>query len=169
MNIITIIKDFAVQRGHFTLTSGKTSDYYIDIKKLITDPTSLTHVTDMISSRINDVDKIAGVELGSVPLISVVSVKKNLPMIIIRKQTKEHGTKVPFEGSIQKGDKIAIIEDVTTTGDSVIRCIDLLKIHGAKIQSVIRVVDRNEGAKEKIEKLGIKFEYLANLEDLGLK
>ncbi len=166
--IIDIIKEKAVKRGEFTLTSGKKSNYYIDIKQVITDPSSLDLITDKISKKINQVDKIAGVELGAIPLLSVVCVKKKLPMLIIRKKIKDHGTKLPYEGNLKKGETISIIEDVTTTGNSVINSIKFLKTLGIKIKSVITVVDRLEGAKEKIEKMGIEFIYLANLKDLGL-
>jgi orotate phosphoribosyltransferase len=158
----------AVMYGDFTLASGKQSKYYIDIKRAVTDPKTLNLISKQMADLIRKlhVNKIAGVELGGVPLASVVSIKTELPLLIVRKAEKEYGTKSRFVGVIEPEDRIVLIEDVTTSGGSVINSIDVIRDNGATVEYVICVVDREEGAVKKLEDRGVKLIPLVTASDL---
>ena len=158
----------AVQYGNFTLTSGKKTKYYIDIKKASTDPKTLKLIARQAAIKIEDMDvsTVAGIELGSVPLATAVSMETELPLLIVRKATKDYGTKSRFVGDIKPKDKILMLEDVTTTGGSVIDAIKIVREAGASVKHIISVVDREEGAKEKMKEAGAELFPLVSASDL---
>jgi orotate phosphoribosyltransferase len=158
----------AVRYGNFTLTSGKKTKYYIDIKKASTDPKTLKLIARQAAIKIEDMDvsTIAGIELGSVPLATAVSMETELPLLIVRKATKDYGTKSRFVGDIKPEDKIVMLEDVTTTGGSVRDAIKIVREAGASVKHIISVVDREEEAKEKIKEEGAELFPLVSASDL---
>src|SRR2546428_14186913 len=89
--------------------------------------------------------RIAGVELGAVPIAAAVSLASDTPYIIVRKAAKEHGTKHDFEGELNRGDLVLFVEDVVTTGGTLRGTIDRLREHGAVVEDCVCVVDREEG------------------------
>src|SRR3989454_351610 len=105
----------ALQFGTFTLASGKTSSYYVDIKKAITRPDLLRTIAKAMAPYARGASRIAGVELGAVPIAAAVSLASGKPYVIVRKATKEHGTKHDFEGELNRGDLVLFVEDVVTT------------------------------------------------------
>ena len=158
----------AVRYGDFTLASGKKSKYYIDIKKASTDPKTLKLIARQAAFRIKqmDVNIIAGVELGGVPLATAVSMETELPLLIVRKAVKDYGTKSRFVGDIRPEDKLVMLEDVTTSGGSVMNAIEVIRETGANIKYVISVVDREEGAKENLKDAGTELVPLVSASDL---
>lgn len=155
----------ALRFGDFTLTSGKKSRYYIDIKKASAFPSILRKITDGFKSFGVECDKVAGVELGAVPLIVSYSLETGIPFVIVRKPGREHGTKRGVEGEIDKGDRILLLEDVVTSGGSVIQAIDRLEEEGGNVVSVITVVDREEGGTDRISEM-VPFNALLKAGDL---
>src|ERR1035437_2523107 len=158
----------AVKYGNFTLTSGKKTKYYIDIKKASTDPKTLKPIARQAAIKIEDMDvsTVAGIELGSVPLATAVSMETELPLLIVRRVTKDYGTKSRFVGDIKPKDKILMLEDVTTTGGSVIDAIKIVREAGASVKHIISVVDREEGAKENMKEAGVELFPLVSASDL---
>jgi len=158
----------AVRYGDFTLASGKKSKYYIDIKRASTDPKTLKLIAQQVASRIKqmDVDIVAGVELGGVPLATAVSLETELPLLIVRKAVKDYGTKSRFVGDIKPKNRLVILEDVTTSGGSVRDAIDVIRETGASVKYVISVVDREEGAKENLNEAGTELIPLVSASDL---
>ncbi|ADG13358.1 orotate phosphoribosyltransferase [Methanocaldococcus infernus ME] len=154
-----------IKFGDFILSSGKRSSYYVDIKKAITNPEVLEMIGKEIAKRVYE-DKIAGIELGSVPIASVVSVLAKKPLVIIRKKPKDYGTMSKIEGEIKEGEKVLIVEDVTTTGNSVIKAINEVREAGGIVERVIVVVDREEGAEENLKKIGVKLEPLVRVSEI---
>ena len=140
----------AIKFGDFTLASGKKSKYYIDIKKASAIPKILKLIASEIAEKIKvnsiDADYIGCVALGGVPIAVAVSLETDLPLIIIRKEAKEYGTKGQIVGDFIKNSKVLMVEDVATTGGSVMKAIKLLRDEGLIIKDVIVVVDREEGA-----------------------
>ncbi len=149
-----------IKEGKFVLTSGKISDYYIDLKKAYTDPRILKLISRRIIKTIKkeniQFDKIAGIELGSVPIAVALSLDLDKPFLIVRKEKKEHGTARKIEGDVREGDIVIIVEDVTTTGNTVAEAVRSLKNAGAEVRDVIVVVDREEGAEENLKKEDIR-------------
>lgn len=138
----------ALKFGDFELSSGKKSDYYIDIKKASTFPTFLKLIGNVIAEKSSEIDKLAGVALGGVPLVVSASIYSKKPYLMIRKEKKEYGTSERIEGNFSKEDKIMMVEDVTTTGKSLYEAVKTLRDLGTNVNKAIVVVDRNEGAKE---------------------
>ncbi|NJE43216.1 orotate phosphoribosyltransferase [Thermococcus sp. GR6] len=149
-----IFREGAILFGRFVLTSGKESDYYINVKKLITNPRALKLIAKLMKSRAEELglefDKVAGPELGAVPIATALALETDKPLIIVRKKKKEYGTGRQIEGEVKPGDRILLVEDVTTTGGSVLRAAEILEKEGAEVVAISVVVDREEGAKEKM-------------------
>ncbi len=159
----------AVKFGDFTLASGKKSTYYIDIKKAITDPATLELIAKRIAGIMKERDifaeAIGGVAVGGIPLATAVSLRSGLPLVIIRKSLKEYGTGGRFIGDVA-GRELLMLEDVTTTGGSVIEAIKDLKGAGSVVNMVITVVDREEGASAGLEDMNVELLPLVRAADL---
>ena len=147
----------AIQFGRFVLTSGAVSDYYIDIKKASTDPVILKKIVEAMAEYTEGYDILAGMELGAVPLVVALSLETKIPYVIIRKEKREHGTSKQIEGRDVKNKKVLVIEDVTTSGGSVVKTIQILRDSHALVDEVLVVVDRESGAEEKLQQLDVNF------------
>ncbi|MHB1507539.1 MAG: orotate phosphoribosyltransferase [Cuniculiplasma sp.] len=154
----------AVKRGRFTLTSGKESEFYVDIKDACARPEILKEIVNQLDIHVKG-DAVAGVELGAVPLVVAYAYHKSKPYFIIRKGS-DHGLKKLLVGNIEPGMKLDIIEDVVTTGGSVLRAANILREAGLEVKRAIVVVDREEGGKELLEKNGIELVPLVRLGNL---
>ena len=159
-NLGQILQDYEVIKfGDFTLVNGKKSRYYVDIKKAMTNPKILELIAEQIVDTASDndieADYIACVELGGVPIGAIVSVVTELPLIIIRKTEKDHGLESRIIGDFEAKKVVLLIEDVTTTGGSVINAAQVLRNEGLVVKDIITVVDRGEGAEEALEKEGL--------------
>ncbi len=162
-----LLKDCgAIKFGRFVLTSGAISDYYIDIKKASTNPLILKKIATAMSEYTEGYDLIAGMELGAVPLIVALSLETNIPYVIIRKDKRGHGTGKQIEGGDVKGKKVLIIEDVTTSGGSVIKTIQILREAKALVDEVLVVVDRESGTEEKLRNADISFIPLLSISEI---
>ena len=157
-----------IKFGDFLLSSGKRSNYYVDIKKATTNPRILKTIAKMIGHYIDkDVDvKIGGIELGSVPIATAVSLETDRELIIVRKKSKDYGTKSMVEGELKEGDKVILVEDVTTTGGSVMKAVEVIRSMGGVVDRVFVVVDRGEGAKENLERIGVELIPLVTVDEL---
>ncbi len=156
----------ALQFGTFTLASGRTSSYYIDIKRAITRPELLRTIGEAMAPYAARADKIAGVELGAVPIAAAVSLASGKPYLMVRKATKEHGTKKEFEGELAKGDKVLFVEDVITTGGTLRGAIERMRAQGAVVEDVVAVVDREEGGKIALAEITVRLHALVAAKDL---
>ena len=146
----------AIQYGTFTLASGKESSYYVDMKKAITEIPILKKVAEIMAPYIGRSDKIGCVELGAVPIAVALSLHTERPYIILRKEQKEHGTQKAFEGEVMTGESVIFVEDVTTTGGSLVRAINLIRDSGGVIEKALVIVDREEGAAENLGNIGVE-------------
>ncbi len=155
----------AIKYGEFTLTSGKKSNYYVDIKLASTRPDVLKIIASKMAREV-DGEIIAGMELGAVPLASAVSLKKDLPFLMVRKESKGHGTEGRIEGTLEKGDVVTVVEDVTTTGGSALETVEILRDSGAEVNRVLVVVDRKEGAEEKLKEVNVELVPLITADEL---
>jgi orotate phosphoribosyltransferase len=156
----------AIKFGRFVLTSGAVSDYYIDIKKASTEPKILKLIAQEMSTYTKGYDLLAGMELGAVPLVVALSLETGIPYVIIRKEKREHGTGKQIEGSDVKGKSVLIIEDVTTSGGSVIKTIQILRQNNAEVEKALVVVDRESGTREKLKKLEVEFIPLVSVNEI---
>ncbi len=150
--------------GEFTLTSGKKSNYYIDGKRITLSPEGVYQVGKVIFDELaeTEVDAVGGVATGAYPMVTAVAVishleGKPMPIFIVREVTKEHGTMRRIEGHLKEGSKVAILEDVLTTGGSVLKAIEAVEAKSCKVVKVIVLVDRNEGGSDRLRKAGYDF------------
>lgn len=143
----------AIKFGDFTLASGKKSDFYVDCRKVTLHPQGAKLIGKIILEKIRDIkiDAVGGLTMGADPIIGAVITLSDIPGFIVRKKTKEHGTKQKIEGIIDKGYNVLIVEDVATTGKSALEAIAAAEEAGAKVVKVISVVDREEGAAEALK------------------
>ena len=156
----------ALQFGTFTLASGRTSPYYVDIKKAVTRPDLLRTIAEGMAPYARDVDRLAGVELGAVPVAAAVSLVSGKPYVMVRKSAKEHGTKHEFEGDLNCGDRVLFVEDVVTTGGTLRAAIERMRGHGAVIEDCVCVVDREEGGRMLLAEISVRLHALLSAKDL---
>ena len=150
--LIQLLKECgAIQFGRFVLTSGAVSDYYIDIKKASTNPKILKKIAEEMAEYTEGYDLLAGMELGAVPLVVALSLETNIPYAIIRKEKREHGTSKQIEGADIKNKRVLIIEDVTTSGGSVVKTIQIIRENKGIVDEVIVIVDREVALRKNSE------------------
>jgi orotate phosphoribosyltransferase len=156
----------AFKTGEFTLTSGKKSNFYVDIKQASTKPKILREIAKCMAEHLKGEEKIAGMELGAVPLAVALSLETNLPYLIIRKGKREHGTGKLIEGEMKKDDKIILVEDVTTTGSSLLKAAEIIRHEGGRVERALVVVDREEGASELLKEHGLELVPMVRVSEM---
>jgi len=151
----------------FTLASGKKSNFYFNCKPTTLDPEGMNLIGAIIFDMLKDTDITAagGLTLGADPIanaLSVISYQKGKPIksFIVRKDIKDHGTKSSIEGNVKQGEKVAIIDDVITTGGSTITAIEQARKAGLCVEIVITLIDREEGGRENI------LQYVDNIKSI---
>ena len=165
--LIQLLKECgAIQFGRFVLTSGAVSEYYIDIKKAGTNPKILKRIAEAMAEYAKGYDLLAGMELGAVPLVVALSLKTNIPYVIIRKEKREHGTSKQIEGGEVKDKRVLIVEDVTTSGRSVVNTIKIIRENQGFVDEVLAVVDRESGAEGKLKNADVSFIPLLSVSDI---
>lgn len=172
--LFKLIKSDAYCQGRFKLSSGKMSDYYIDCRKVTLTSKGAYLAALLILETIKDknIDAIGGPTIGADPIVGAVAVlslleyKKPLNAFLVRKSAKAHGLKRQIEGPhLSRGSRVVVIDDVATTGASLIETVSHLRKKGIKIAMVIVLVDRDEGAREKLSKAGCKFISIFNIKE----
>jgi orotate phosphoribosyltransferase len=163
------IAEVSLLRGEFTLRSGRKSNYYLDKYRFETQPDILVELGKLFAQKVTaKVDRIAGAELGAVALAAAASIACGKPFVIVRNQKKDYGTSKLVEGVLNSGETVMIVEDIMTTGGQVLEAAKSLKDAGAKIDRIVGVIDRQEGARQAIESAGYVFEALFTTADLGI-
>ena len=156
--------------GEFTLTSGRKSNYYIDGKRITLSPEGAYLVGKAIFDEVikTGVDAIGGVATGAYPIVTAVALVSHLEgkpisAFIVREVAKEHGTMRQIEGHLKPGSRVAIVDDVLTTGGSVLKAIEAVEAAKCKVVKVIVLVDRGEGGSDKLKKESYDFTALLNV------
>jgi orotate phosphoribosyltransferase len=161
------IYDVAHITGEFLLRSGTISNEYFDKYKFESLPEILDPIADHMKELIPEGTEIlAGLEMGGIPLSSAISLKTGKPSIFVRKKAKEYGTRKLAEGSDFNGKNICVVEDVVTTGGQIIESVKELRALGAKIDSVMCVIVREEKAFENLGAAGLKLLPLFDMNEL---
>lgn len=170
-----LILERAVKRGEFILASGQKSNYYINGKLLSLDSEGLALMAEFFLDELEgtNIEAVGGMTIGADPIVGAILTladKKGMKLdgFLVRKQPKGHGTGSQVEGPVKEGSRVAIIEDVTTTGSSSLKAIEAMKALGCKIVKVITLVDRQQGAVENFKKWGYEFSSIFTKEELGL-
>ena len=160
----------AFMQGEFTLTSGKKSSYYFDGKKVSLSPEGAYLVGKAMFAELAGagVDAVGGVPVGAYSIVAAITLVsylegKPIPAFIVREETKEHGTRSKIEGNFREGSRVAIVDDVITTGGSLLRVIKAVEAANCKVVKVIVLLDRHEGGSDRLKKEGYDFTALLSI------
>ncbi|BDO40904.1 orotate phosphoribosyltransferase [Cellulomonas sp. NTE-D12] len=175
-----LIRDLAVVHGRVTLASGREADYYVDLRRVTLHHRAAPLIGHVLLDRLEEVglgpgeiDATGGLTLGADPvatslLHAAASRGLDLDAFVVRKEAKAHGMQRRIEGPDIAGRRVVVVEDTSTTGGSVATAVEAVREAGAEVRGVAVLVDRDTGAREKIEALGVPYHYLYGLADLGL-
>jgi len=156
--------------GEFTLTSGKTSPYYVDLRLLPSYPELFDIATsmaaDLVRNKEIDFDVVSAVPTGGLPFGTLLAHKLGAPLTYVRKKGKSHGEERQVEGKMEKGDQALVVDDIITTGGSVIDAVKSVRENGGKVEDVLVLLDRTEGGAENLGKEGLTLNKVANIEPL---
>ncbi|MEK6555890.1 MAG: orotate phosphoribosyltransferase [Bdellovibrionota bacterium] len=153
--------------GDFLLRSGQRSKEYFDKYRFESNPALLKSIAQEMAKLLpKDIDGIAGLEVGGIPIATAISLETGIPVCFVRKEAKEYGTCLFAEGFDVKGKRLCVIEDVVTSGGQVIISTKDLRSAGAIVQNVLCVIDREQGGREKLEAVDLNFKSLFTMTEL---
>ena len=173
--LLELVKSRAVSFGQFTLASGKQSSYYINSKKILFHAESVALLAEMLWRQTRDlnIQAVGGLEVGAIPLATACVYRyhqegKDLEGFFVRKQPKGHGTQDRIEGVLPPGARVAVVDDVLTTGGSALQAVQEAERAGATVVAVVCIVDRLEGAAAVFSP---RYQYrpIFTLRDLGIE
>lgn len=165
-----LLVERALLEGDFVLRSGKRSSWYLDKYRFETEPEVLRALGSSLAEAVTayepDTIRLAGPALGAVALAASASLSSGLPFIIVRGETKEHGTANRIEGPFEPGELVCLLEDVVTTGGALTEAVSALRDEGLVVRNAVCVVDREEGGSDALARLGVRLRALFRAEDL---
>lgn len=173
--LLDLLATRSAKRGTFTLSSGRTSDLYIDCRRTTMHPEGLSLIGPLGLHAIKErgwvADAVGGLTLGSDPVSYAIAYASQLAGIpvrafTVRKEAKTHGTGKLIEGAFEPGDRVVVVEDVITTGGSALKAVEAVRAAGGTVVGVLAVVDREEGGREAIEAAGLEVATLARAAEL---
>ena len=154
------LREHAYLEGDFVLRSGRRSRYYLDKYRFETRPELLRPLGEAIAGVAQQVEpdavRLAGPELGAVPLAAAASLASGLPFLIVRKEAKSYGTGNRLEGAFEDGETVCLIEDVVTSGGALIQALDAVREAGLECRIAVCVVDREEGGADALARRGVR-------------
>ena len=168
---ILLIKNSAIKFGDYILASGKKSPYYIDLRQTISSPITMDWIGNALTRIVineigkDRIDKILGVPTAGVPFATVVSQKLAVPLIYYRQARKEHGVRKKIEGILDRNDRVLIIDDLITTGESVIESAEVVRDQGGVVNELVVLLDREQGGKERLRSSRIEPHVLFKISD----
>src|SRR4051812_36223456 len=172
--LLELFKARAVAFGDFTLASGKKSSYYINSKKVLFHGEAVALLGELLYDSLRDLDvqAVGGLEVGAIPMATAAVLRfqqagRTLEGFFVRKQAKGHGSQERLEGQVKAGDRVAVLDDVLTTGESVVQAVEAVEARGATVARVVCIVDRLQGARERLA--GYDFRPLFTIRDLGIE
>jgi uridine monophosphate synthetase len=168
---LDLILNDALKIGDYILYSGKKSPYYLDLRQAISDPMTMDLIANSLARIIdneigrNEFDKILGVPTAGVPFTTIVCQKLVTPMLYYRKERKEHGVRKKIEGRMETNDRILMIDDLITTGKSVIQAAEAVREQGGLVTELVVLLDREQGGREFILSNNIRPHVLFTVSD----
>jgi len=174
--LIDLIREQALQFGDFTLASGKKASFYLDCRKVTLDARGARLIGEgMLELLANDMPPlVGGMAIGADPItasiLTLAGIREQpLRGVIVRKESKEHGTGRFVEGPFEAGEELVIVEDVVTTGGSSLKAIERCEAVGLKVKRVLAIVDRLSGGKEAFAERGYELTTLLTIKDFGIE
>jgi orotate phosphoribosyltransferase len=154
------LREHAYLEGDFVLRSGRRSRYYLDKYRFETRPDLLGPLGDRIARAVAEHEpeavRLAGPELGAVPLAAAASLTSGLPFLIVRKEAKEYGTGNRLEGPYEEGECVCLVEDIVTSGGALLESVDVLRGAGLAVHTAVCVVDREEGGADALARRAVR-------------
>lgn len=164
------LREVAYLEGDFVLRSGKRSSVYLDKYRFSTRPDVLEPVGQALAATATEVApaavRLAGPELGAVPLATAASLAGGLPFVIVRSAAKDYGTAQQIEGTFVAGERVCLLEDVVTTGGAALEAIDALREAGLVCEHAVCVVDRQQGGAAAFEAAGVELRSLFTIDEI---
>jgi len=174
--LIDLIREQALQFGDFTLASGKKASFYLDCRKVTLDARGARLIGEGMLELLGDdmPPLVGGMAIGADPItasiLTLAGIRKQpLRGVIVRKESKEHGTGRFVEGPFESGEELVIVEDVVTTGGSSLKAIERCEAVGLKVKRVLAIVDRLSGGKEAFAAKGYELTTLLTIKDFGIE
>ncbi|MDR2237714.1 MAG: orotidine-5'-phosphate decarboxylase [Chryseobacterium sp.] len=157
-----------IKFGRFTLKSGIESPFYVDLRPLASDPKILKNLANYLLEMLplDNFDLICGVPYAALPMATAMSLESYIPLIIKRKEAKSYGTKKLIEGIYQKGQNCLLVEDVITSGKSLVETIAEVEQEDLKVADIVVVLDREQGGKQLLESKGYRVHTLFNISEV---
>jgi orotate phosphoribosyltransferase len=169
----TLLVKHALSFGDFVLSSGKKSHYYLDVRKVSTLPEGAFLLAKIILSMLaeDDIQALGGPTIGADPIAGAVAAisfleGRQLPTFLVRKEAKAHGTTRAIEGNLEKGWRVAILDDVVTTAGSILSAAQAIEDAGCAVVRTLAVVDREEGGAEEIRGAGYRFDAILKVSEI---
>jgi orotate phosphoribosyltransferase len=158
----------SIKFGSFKLKSGAMSPFYVDLRLIISYPKLLTKIAEALWNKVSHlpINRVCGVPYTALPIATCISITHNIPMLLKRKEVKDYGTKQLIEGYYHEGDGCLIIEDIVTSGKSILETIEPLQTAGLNIASIVIIIDREQGGLMAIEKQGFHVTPLMTITDV---
>ena len=164
------LRKHAYLEGDFVLRSGRRSRYYLDKYRFETRPDLLGPLGDRIAESVREHEpaavRLAGPELGAVPLAAAAALSSGLPYLIVRKETKDYGTGNRLEGLFEAGECVCLVEDVVTSGGAAVSAIETLREAGLTCRTAVCVVDREEGGVDALARVAVRLRPLFRASEL---
>ena len=174
--LLDLVRNKALKFGDFTLASGKKAKYYLDGKQVTLDSVGSKLIAEGILDLLGDElpHAVGGMSIGADPITSAIVTMagvRGIPLLgfMVRKEAKGHGTNRYIEGPVRRGNEVAIVEDVVTTGGSSLQAIERSEEFGLKVVQVVAIIDRMEGGRDAFEIRGYPFASLLTIQDFGIE
>ncbi len=165
-----LLKSNSLRFGVFTLASGKQSAYYIDLRVLPSFPgyfrLGIRALKDLVAEKVGLFDIFASVPTSGLVFGSALAYEMGKPFVYVRKDPKSYGTNKMIEGFLNPGSKVVIVDDVATTGTSLSSAVEIIRTNGGIVEDVVALVDRHEGAQDKLKEMGIKLNAVVGINDI---
>ena len=169
---VALVETGALQFGRFTLSSGKPSSYYIDLRRIPSFPNTYKKVVRAYRLLAREVgaenfDVLAGIATSGLTFSSPLAISMAKPMVYVRQEEKPHGTKKRLEGVLPSGSTALVVDDLVTTGGNIIEAVESLRAEGSRVRDAIVLIDRLEGGLENLEKVGVRLHRFSTVLELS--
>jgi orotate phosphoribosyltransferase len=162
--LLSLLRERSYRSGEFKLASGKTSNFYFDGKMIELMPEGAHLIGEAVYDALTDVefDALSGLAVGAVPMVTSAVISfyhhgKHVEGTFVRSEAKGHGTRKVVEGKLKSGDRVVVLDDVATSGNSLMQAIKAVEEQGATVELVLVIVDRQEGAEQLFREKGYRF------------